>query len=179
LHVADRGSDNYELFCLCRDLGTRFLFHTCVDRLASVGDHTIADEVADARVGGRHRNELQTRAGTLDIAALELRYRRVRVCPPIGKQYRYAPLTLTVLHAIESGTPQNRDPIEWKLVTDLPVTSRAEAIEMLDQYALRWRTETYHKILKSGSRAEHSKLRTAERLANFRALDLLLAWRIA
>jgi hypothetical protein len=37
----------------------------------------------------------------------------------------------------ERGKSKGRDPIEWKLVTDLPVTSRASAIEKLRCYALR------------------------------------------
>jgi len=70
---------------------------------------------------------------------------------------------LTVLHATERGKPRGRDRIDWKLITNLPVTSRAQAIEKLHWYALRWRIEVFHKILKSGCQAEQSKLRTAER----------------
>jgi hypothetical protein len=38
--------------------------------------------------------------------------------------------------------------------------------------------QTFHKILKSGSRAEQSKLRTAERLVNLLATFCILSWRI-
>jgi hypothetical protein len=37
---------------------------------------------------------------------------------------------------------------------------------------------TFHKILKSGCRAEESKLRTAGRLANLIAMMCILAWRV-
>lgn len=50
----------------------------------------------------------------------------------------------------ERNTPANRKPIEWKLITDLPVASRREAIEKLDWYAMRWKIETFHKILNLG-----------------------------
>jgi hypothetical protein len=46
------------------------------------------------------------------------------------------------------------------------------------QYALCWRIETYHKILKSGCRAEDVKLRTAERLVKLLAVFCILGWRI-
>src|SRR5207253_4772821 len=82
------------------------------------------------------------------------------------------------LHATERGRPGNRDPIEWKLITDLPVASRASAVEKLHWYALRWKIETFHKILKSGCKAEDSKLRTAERLVNLLAMFCILGWRI-
>jgi len=63
-------------------------------------------------------------------------------------------------------------------MTDLPVVSNDEAIEKLDWYALRWKVETFFKILKSGCKAETSKLRTAERLTNLIAIFCILSWRI-
>ncbi|MEY9393625.1 hypothetical protein ABIF93_011946, partial [Bradyrhizobium japonicum] len=68
--------------------------------------------------------------------------------------------------AQERGRPQRRKKIEWKLLTDLPVQSRTDAIEKIEWYALRRKIEVFHKILKSGCKAEDSKLRTAERLVN-------------
>ena len=65
-------------------------------------------------------------------AVLELRYRRIRVLPPIGKQSRYPELRLTVIYAQEQDTPQGRDRIDWKLITDLPVSSPLQAIEKLE-----------------------------------------------
>ncbi|MDA9537122.1 hypothetical protein ACM41_12955, partial [Bradyrhizobium sp. CCBAU 21362] len=50
----------------------------------------------------------------------------------------------------EGGTLKNRKKIEWKLITDLPVQSRKDAVEKLEWYALRWKIEVFHKILKSG-----------------------------
>jgi hypothetical protein len=111
-------------------------------------------------------------------AVLELKFRRIRVLPPIGKRSRYPALELTVLHATERSKPRGRDPVEWKLITNLPVTSRAQAIEKLQWYALRWKIETFHKVLKSGCQAEQSKLRTAERLVNLLATFCILSWRI-
>jgi len=43
---------------------------------------------------------------------------------------------------------------------------------------MRWKIETFHKILKSGCRAEDSRLRTAERLANLISIYCILSWRI-
>jgi len=109
---------------------------------------------------------------------LEIKFRRVRVLPPIGKQSRYPDLKLTILHATERGRPRGRDPIVWKLITDPPITSRDSAIEKLHWYAMRWKIDTFYKIMKSGCRAEQSKLRTAERLVNLLATFCVLGWRI-
>ena len=178
VHVADRESDIYELFCLAGELGTHFVVRTCNDRLAGDGNHTVASEMADARVRGLHRVELRDADGGVIHVALEIRARRVHLLPPIGKQRRYPPLDLTVLHATERNPPRGRKAIEWKLLTDLPVRSRQEAIETIRWYAMRWKIETFHKILKSGCRAEESRLRSAERIANLLALFCIVAWRI-
>lgn len=86
---------------------------------------------------------------------------------------------MTVIHAREREEPVNRKRIEWKLITDLPVASRREAIEKLNWYAMRWKIESFHKILKSGCKAEESRLRTADRLANLISVFCIISWRIS
>jgi hypothetical protein len=178
VHIGDRESDIYELFCEAQQAKTHFLVRTCVDRLAGDGGHTIADEMKKAPIRGLHDVEVRDRNGELCNARLLLKYERVKVLPPIGKQRRYPELTLTVIHAIERDTPPNREAIEWKLITDLPVDSFEAAIEKLDWYSRRWKIEVFHKILKSGCKAEESKLRTAERIVNLISLFCILSWRI-
>lgn len=178
VHIGDRESDIYELFCTAHDLGTHFLVRSCVDRLAGDGDHTVAVDMKASPVEGTHDIEVRDDAGNRDIATLDLRYRRIRVLPPIGKQKRYPALDLTVIYAQERHQPKGRSRIDWKLITDLPVLSVADAIEKLRWYAMRWKIEVFHKILKSGCRAEDARLRTAERLVKLIAVFCILAWRV-
>jgi hypothetical protein len=178
VHVGDRESDIYELYCLTKDLGAHFLVRACVDRLAGDGGHTIAAEMEETRVKGIHRIVVRDDKGEMAKAALEIKFKRITVLPPIGKQTRYPALDLTVIHVSERGAPKGRKPIEWKLITDLPVCGRSEAIEKINWYAMRWKIELFHKILKSGCKAEDSKLRTAERLANLTAVLCILSWRV-
>jgi hypothetical protein len=180
VHIGDRENDIYEFFCTANELETHFLVRTCVNRLAGDGQHTIADEMAKVKVQGLHTVVIGTGKsnGQPDIAELELRYKQVRVLPPIGKHKRYPAQTLTVIHATERTMPAGRPRIDWKLITDLPVTSLQEAIEKLDWYAQRWKIEVFHKILKSGCRAEEAKLRTANRLVNLIAVFCIVSWRI-
>lgn len=178
VHVGDRESDIYELFCAAQAAGTHFLVRTCVDRLAGDGSHTIADEMHDVRCKGLHRVQTRDGGGGLREAVLELKYRRIHVLPPIGKQKHYPQLSLTVIHAREKAPPSEHDRIDWKLLTDLPVVTSQDAIEKLNWYALRWKIEVFHKILKSGCKVEESRLRTAERLVNLIATLCILSWRI-
>ncbi|MBB4398904.1 IS4 family transposase [Bradyrhizobium sp. ERR14] len=178
IHIGDRESDIYELYCLTQELGAHFLVRACVDRLAGDGGHTIATEMGETSVKGLHYIDVRNDKGEATKAALEIKFKRIVVLPPIGKQKRYPALDLTIIHATERGTPKGRKPIEWKLITDLAVRSRSEAIEKINWYAMRWKIEVFHKILKSGCKAEDSKLRTAERLANLMAVFCILSWRV-
>lgn len=178
VHIGDRDSDIYELFCAARKAGTHFLVRTHADRLAEDGTRTISQEMEKAPSKGLHRIKVRDQQGNCSQATLEIRYRRMRVLPPIGKQKHYPPLTLTVIYAQELETPKDREPIDWKLLTDLPVGSRMDAIQKLVWYASRWKVETYHKILKSGCKVEESRLRTADRLVNLISVFCILSWRL-
>lgn len=178
VHIGDRESDIYELYCEAVKLGTHFLVRIQTDRLAGDGSHKTSAEMKTVRIKGLHCIQVQDDKGRISQAILEIKYARILVKPPIGKQKSYPDLELTIIYAQERGQPRGRKKIDWKLITDLPVRSRHEAIEKLNWYALRWKIETFHKILKSGCRAEELKLRTANRLANLIAIFCVLSWRI-
>ncbi|MGY4400284.1 hypothetical protein ACVIYL_001087 [Bradyrhizobium sp. USDA 3315] len=77
VHIGDRESDIYELFCLAEEVGTHFLVRTCVDRLAGDGNHTIADEMDEVTIKGLHRIKVKDDKGDPDDAVLEIRYRKI------------------------------------------------------------------------------------------------------
>ena len=178
MHIGDRESDIFELFCAARDGETHFLERTCVDRLAEDGTRTIWQEMDEAPLRGFHRIEVRDQQGTRSEATVEIRYQRIRILPPIGKRNTTPALTLTVIYAQELGRLKDREPIEWKLLTDLPVRSKAEAIQKLAWYASPWKVETYHKILNSGCKAEESRLRAPDRLVNLIAVLCISSWRL-
>ena len=178
VYIGDRENDIYEFFCAAREAGTHFLVRTCVDRLAGDGRRTVSAVMARVAPAGQHRIEVTAEDGSVSEAVLTLRYKRVHILPPIGKQKRYPALDLTVIHAREVTRPRGRDRVDWKLVTDLAVASPEEAVKRLRWYAQRWKIELFHKILKSGCRVETARLRTAERLTKLIAVFCILSWRI-
>jgi hypothetical protein len=86
VHIGDRESDIYELFCTAQAIGTHFLVRTCVDRLAGDGNHTVADDMTKAKIRGRHRIEVRESNGNSDVACLVIKYERLQLLPPVGKQ---------------------------------------------------------------------------------------------
>lgn len=57
----------------------------------------------------------------------------------------------------------------------MPVDSPRDVIKKLKWHALRWKIETFHKILKFSCKAEESRLRTAEGVVNLIAVLPTLA----
>jgi Transposase DNA-binding len=137
VHIGDRESDIYELFCAAVESGTKFLLRTCVDRLIADGQHTISAAMKTTKVKASYRVEVRDAKGAVTDAVVEIRYRRVQILPPIGKQKKYPSLTLTVIHAQERKMPRGRKQINWKLITNLEVRSAKDAVEKLSWYAMR------------------------------------------
>lgn len=98
---------------------------------------------------------------------------------PVGKQKKYQCQQLQIIHAEEVNPPEGRAPVVWKLITNLPVETHADAVRMLEWYALRWNIETFFRTLKTGCRIEELRLTTADRLANCIALCCVVAWRVS
>jgi hypothetical protein len=178
VHMGDQESDIFDLFGMAQQLGTHFLVRTRADRLANGGPETIAEAIGRSPRRGLYRIAMRNRKGEQSEAVLEIRYRRLRIQTAKGKKKRYPEQTVTVIEAREQETPRDRDRIDWKLITDLVVNSRQQALEKVQWYALRWKIEVFHKILKSGCRAEQARLRTASRLVNLLAVFCILSWRV-
>lgn len=131
-----------------------------------------------ARVKGVHTIEVRSADGTSQKVKLSIKYEQMHVRPPEGKKDSYPELDVTIIHAVETSKPKGRKPIVWKLITNLPIDSLDKALEKIEWYALRWQIEVFHKILKSGCRAEDSKLRSTQRLIRLVAVFCILSWRV-
>lgn len=178
VHIGDRESDIYELFCLAEALGTKFLVRSCVDRLAGDGATTLTRVMQGICPSGTHTVEFTDTSGQAHQATLSVKFSSMVVRPPIGKQKHYPHQSLRVIHAQEIDPPDSRPPIDWRLITNLEVACHEEAVRMLAWYARRWSIETFFKTLKTGCRIEQVRLTSAPRLANFIALCCIVAWRV-
>ena len=84
VHICDREGDIWELFCLARELDTRFLVRRCSDGPAGDGSHTVASIMAEEKVRRSHRFAVRDDKGKLGSTRVELS-RRMTVRPPIAK----------------------------------------------------------------------------------------------
>jgi hypothetical protein len=82
---------------------------------------------------------------------------------------------LWAVWARETGTPAGVQPVEWRLLTTLPVESFAQACEKLEWHTRRWGIEVFHRTAKSGCKIETRQLGHAVRIEARLAIDLVVA----
>ena len=135
------------------------------------GTCTVEVKRESARVKASKQARKKMRAAR--VAAMTLRYQPVALpCPGA------APVALWVVHAREERPPEQVEPLEWFLLSSLPVASAADARQILHWYTLRWRIEDYFRVLKSGCKVEELQHHTAERLQRAIAIKMVVGWRI-
>ncbi|WP_208760279.1 hypothetical protein [Mesorhizobium tianshanense] len=54
--------------------------------MAGDGEHTIAAEMNEEEISGLHEVEVRDAKGKPDTVAVEIKYRRIHVLPPIGSR---------------------------------------------------------------------------------------------
>lgn len=105
---------------------------------------------------------------------------KVRLSPPDRKRKRtrYQIVETTVVIASEVDVPYDKRPVEWILLTNVPVENAVQAYEIIQWYLCRWQIEIYFRILKSGCKIEKLQLATKKRFDACLSLYMIVAWRI-
>lgn len=93
-------------------------------------------------------------------------------------QPRLPEVKVNVVWVREINPPAGEEPIEWMLLTSLPVDTFDQACLVADYYACRWQIEIYFKVLKSGCQVEKLQLETADRIKPCLAMYMIVAWRV-
>jgi hypothetical protein len=88
------------------------------------------------------------------------------------------PIAMWVVYAQEVDAPKDVEPVQWILLTSLPVESFNDAWRILGYYEKRWLIEEWHKALKSGCRVEHRQLKSKEGLERITGLFSVIAVRL-
>ena len=115
---------------------------------------------------------------TADVA---LRANRVRIEKPKGKVRTPDPETIEIglVEVRELAPPAGVKAVHWRLLTTLPVATRADAQEVVRLYRLRWRIEQVFRALKTdGLALEDTQVEEAGRIFKLAALGLAAAARI-
>jgi hypothetical protein len=192
VHIMDRQADSYELMAQLGDRG--FVIRAFQDRTIALPDDERGKlfDVAERSkalfrrqvpLSRRHKPRepwtvrqhppREARNATLSISARTVTLRRpsnARVDTPF--------LTINVVRVWESKPPPDAEPVEWLLLTNLPVENDEQVATIVDHYRARWLIEEFFKALKTGCRVEHRQLETAHGFQNALATFVPIAWRL-
>jgi len=113
------------------------------------------------------------------MATVEVRWASITIqSPAVGPKKGWPRLTFRALWVHEPEPPPGIEPLSWMLLTDLPITTAAEAWEKVEWYCRRWGIEEWHRTLKSICKVEQREFKTTSHLQRVLAFDLIMAWRI-
>ncbi|MFV2045420.1 MAG: IS4 family transposase, partial [Anaerolineales bacterium] len=191
VNVCDREADFFELFDEqrqnpCVDLLIRAQYNRNLSEepfklFAAVRQAPVQSRVRVhiPRQGARAKKSKQKARPKRPGRLAELAVRAMRIqLRPAHYHVDKGPIELWVVHALEENPPANTQAVEWFLLTTINIASSADAEQCLRWYALRWRIEDWHRVLKSGCRIEDLAHESAERLRRAIAINLVIAWRI-
>ena len=181
--VCDREADIYEMFVMGQEREAPLLIRAKSNRaLAEKEVGKLWDKVEQQAVAG-HLTVSITKNQKQDArqATVSVRFAPVKLRPPWRPQQKKMPsVTLNAILVREENPPDDIDePIEWLLLTNVPVDTFDDASQVIQWYCWRWQIEVWHKVIKSGCMVEDCRLETAERLQNYIALMSVVAWRLS
>lgn len=183
VNVCDREADIFDVFEESRGEGKPdFLIRAMQPRRIEVSAEKPSnswDYVRSLPCQGTYSLEVPRRGTRAKrTTTIEVRFGEVTILPPKDNSKGRHPITLYAVSAVEPDCPEGAEPVEWLLLTSLPVQGYEEALEKIRWYTNRWPIEVYFRTLKSGCRIEDRQLANADRLQACLAFDLIVAWRV-
>jgi hypothetical protein len=192
VHVMDREGDSWELFEKLLADNHLFVVRLAQDR-AIPDNRRVSDALAEAEVvlerdvslsERRDHEERPTaakkkhpareeRLARLGISAIPLDIRRPRHIhegPPS--------LAVHVVCVREIDPPEGVEPVEWRLVTNLPIGGIDQIAFVVDAYRARWVIEEFFKALKTGCSFLKRQAESLAVLERILAVYTPAAWRL-
>ena len=185
--LADRECDIYEFLQEANELGEDFVIRAAKDRRTLEHSYTKAPEkkiwhmtenspsMGSYRINPKTNSQLREAEVSVRCCNLTLKPAK-RLIQARSEELK--PITVSCILAREESPPSGEDAIEWMLLTNLEINSFQEACEKISWYEKRWTIEAFHKVMKSGFKAERWQPKSPERLYRFIAIISILAVRL-
>lgn len=97
--------------------------------------------------------------------------------PKTCKKKTLPPIEMNAVLVSEIDPPKGVKPIDWLLLTTLPIETEVDIKLIVSLYSKRWCIEIYFKILKSGCKIDHPHLQETKRIENYIAFAMIIAWK--
>jgi hypothetical protein len=186
--VSDRESDIYQLWSRTLDSKTHLVIRTGFKRKFIDEEGEEVRPVSAPALLGLQKLYISGKFGNVDksrTAELEVYSQKAFTLKPKSlKKNKVQDLDKIPLHVVtvREVVPAGsivKEPIQWILLTDVPVTTLEKAAEVIDIYKSRWNIEQVFRLTKQkGFGLEESQLETAHGLTNMITLVLIAAIRV-
>jgi hypothetical protein len=137
---------------------------------------TITVRGRTARVACEDRGRRQPRRSREAVVAV--RAVTVTLRAPEQPAGQLAEVTVNAVLVTEVDPPADDAPVEWLLLTSLPIDTIEQVRLVIQYYSIRWMVEIFFRVLKSGCRVEDRRFEAMERLLPCLAVYLIVAWRV-
>lgn len=87
-------------------------------------------------------------------------------------------IPMNCVYVREKSAVKKSNPVQWVLLTTLPIITYEEVLKVVKYYKSRWLIEVYFKTLKSGCGVERSRLQSDFNLKNYITLMSIISARI-
>lgn len=189
VHVMDREGDSWELFERLIHHREKFVVRLYHDRATTDGnrvsdaliglDVVLTREVelsarkqSDAPDANRKHPPRDERKTTLLVSAVPVEIRRPNHATGPDS------LRLHVVHVREQDAPEGETPVEWRLMTNLPIETAEDVAAIVDAYRARWLIEEFFKALKTGCSFLKRQAESRTVLERILAIYAAAAWRL-
>lgn len=185
IYMADRECDIIELFDTANELkkqgpSANFIIRSQYDRLTEEHDADLKKAYKKLKEKLREASPL----GEIEFTIPSTEKRKGRkvkqtlkaitaILKPKNKNIK---TKINAVMAMEENPPE--EPLNWILLTDLPVDSFENIHQVIKYYLSRWQIELFFKVLKSGCKIEERQLQTTERMKSLIAIFMILSWRV-
>ena len=173
----DRGADCWQVLALAHEERLLVTVRARYDRSIDAETRRLWDLLKSAPISARKKIAVRPRAPVMmrrRVPGRRIKWlsdaREARIAS-IEVRAAKTPLVLTTHERKQITVPFNavlvrevgnqKDAVEWMLLTNHPVDTQAQILEIVRGYTLRWRIEEFHRTWKNGHcRVEDSQLRS-------------------
>ncbi len=191
IHVMDREADSYSILAALDSAERSFVIRSFQDRVLADDETRLREAAKSAKRSfdrevplsrrpkiegpkGKRHPPRNYRVATLSFAATTIDIPRTID----AKTAASATLRLNIIYVWERKPSPGEPPVEWFLLTNLPIGTPEEIAYAVDCYRNRWVIEEYFKALKTGCQYEKRQLESAHSLLNALAVLAPVAWRL-
>jgi hypothetical protein len=137
--------------------------------------HEITIRGREAKVGCEKRARRQPRKSRR--AEVEVRASSVRLRAPRRDDRELPAVSVNLVLIQEINPPSDESPVEWILLTSLPIDEVEQVRKVIQYYCVRWMVEVFFRTLKTGCRVEERLFEAVDRFLPCLAVYLIVTWR--